>query len=308
MNVSLKINNKTITLFKKKYKNYKKDPTMPYAIFFAQKNDITITIFKSKKKDEYSLVITSKKESDINSVLKSVNLQTMKIDEPIKEIKLTNKKGFLFTNDQIGSDEVGTGDFFGPIIVAATLVKQTDLPYLKELGVQDSKKLTDEKIRLIAKSAIKKFKYSLLTLDNKKYNELIKKGFNMNKIKCYLHNQALSNLHKKYPEVKNIYLDQFESPKSYYKHLIDEKNVLRNIYFHTKGESYFPSVALASVIARYTFLVKMDELNKKYKTNIPFGASNQVNSFAKQFIKKYGITELNKICKMNFKNYQSLIS
>ena len=45
----------------------------------------------------------------------------------------------------IGSDEVGTGDFFGPITVVAAYVKKEQIPLLKELGVKDSKNLTDEK-------------------------------------------------------------------------------------------------------------------------------------------------------------------
>ena len=70
-----------------------------------------------------------------------------------------------------------------------------------------------------------------------------------------MHNRALLNMHKEYPDVINIFVDQFVEGKTYYKYL-DDKNEekVKGIYFKTKGESYFPSVALASVIARYSFL------------------------------------------------------
>ena len=41
---------------------------------------------------------------------------------------------------------------------------------------------------------------------------------------------------------------------------------------------------------------------------IPLGAGTIVDEFAMKFVKKYGIDELNKICKMNFANYKNLIS
>lgn len=41
----------------------------------------------------------------------------------------------------VGSDEVGTGDFFGPMTVVAVYVDAKQIPLLKELGVKDSKKL-----------------------------------------------------------------------------------------------------------------------------------------------------------------------
>ncbi len=65
----------------------------------------------------------------------------------------------LSTNDEvvinqnevptIGCDEVGVGDFFGGLVAVACYVKPSNISYLKELGVKDSKKLTDEKMQEI---------------------------------------------------------------------------------------------------------------------------------------------------------------
>ena len=86
----------------------------------------------------------------------------------------------------VGSDEVGTGDYFGPIIVTAAYVKKEDLDYLKELGCTDSKKITDDKIKKIAPSIIKKIKYKSIILKNDEYNEKYSKENNMNKIKAII--------------------------------------------------------------------------------------------------------------------------
>ena len=60
-----------------------------------------------------------------------------------KEIYVDPK---IYYSTSIGSDEVGTGDYFGPIVVTAAYVKKEDIPFLEELGVKDSKKMTDDKI------------------------------------------------------------------------------------------------------------------------------------------------------------------
>ena len=135
----------------------------------------------------------------------------------------------------IGSDEVGTGDYFGPIVVTASFVKKEDIPYLESLGVCDSKKLTDEKILEIGPKLISKVPYSELYLPQEKYNQIEQNGFNMNKIKAKMHNRVLLNLAKKYPTAE-LKIDQFASEPIYYSYLKEEKEIARPIEFSTKGE------------------------------------------------------------------------
>ena len=129
----------------------------------------------------------------------------------------------------------------------------------------------------------------------------------MNSIKAKMHNRALLNMFKKFPDTRNIFVDQFVAESKYFAYLNDpnEQKVI-NIVFKTKGESYYPCVALASVIARYAFLLEKDALEKKYGMKIPFGAASQADEFAKKFIKKFGLAEFDKICKKNFANYKEL--
>ena len=131
----------------------------------------------------------------------------------------------------------------------------------------------------------------------------------MNKIKAMMHNYVLLKLHERCPYVKNVYMDQFTPGDKYYEYLRGTVPViLKNIIFREKGEIHFPSVALASCIARYTFLQEIDFLNKKYGVKIPHGAGSGVNAFAKKFIEKFGIEEFKKITKKNFKNYLEVLN
>lgn len=205
---------------------------------------------------------------------------------------------------QIGSDEVGTGDFFGPICVCAAFVKEEDLDEIKALGITDSKLMTDKYILEIGPKLIKRFDYSHLALPNEKYNE-VHEEMNMNAIKAKMHNRCYLNLMKNHP-VGAVYQDQFAEEKLYYKYLKDEPEVVEGIVFSTKGERLFPSVALGSVIARYSFLRKMQEMSEKYGVKFPFGASDKVTDFAKKFAKKFGKEELKKVAKINFANYKKI--
>lgn len=206
--------------------------------------------------------------------------------------------------EQIGSDEVGVGDFYLPMIVVAAYINKSQYQRLKELGVVDSKKMTDKKIRELGPILIKEFEYSKLTLPNSKYNEMTAKGKNLNSLKAKMHNRALNNLHEKYEDVIAIYVDQFVSEERYYSYLDkDDEPILRGISFKTKGESRFPSVALASVIARYSFLIEKDKLEAKYGLEFPFGAGKKADEFKKILLDKVGQEEFDKLVKQNFKNY-----
>lgn len=280
------------------YRSYQRVNNGEYIIFQAYYSGTTITIYQDKK-FKHKVVFMGE---DALSEAKNWDPNA-----EIKEKSVNKPKGWLCVDNQIGSDEVGVGDFLLPIIVVAAFVRGKDLKTLEDFGVKDSKKLTDEKIREIAPGLLKKFFVSKLALPNEKYNELIAKGENMNSIKAKMHNRALLNMFKKFPDTRNIFVDQFVAESKYFSYLNDpnEQKVI-NIVFKTKGESYYPCVALASVIARYAFLLEKDALEKKYKANIPFGASSKVDDFAKKFIKKHGKEEFDKICKKNFINFTKI--
>ena len=281
------------------YLPYQKLNNGEYIIFQADYSGVIITIYRDKK-NKHKVVFMGP------DALKEA--QKWNIEAEAKENKAKLNGGWLCKENQIGSDEVGVGDFLLPVVVVAAFVRGRDLKELESFGVKDSKKLTDEKIREIAPHLLKKFFVSKLCLPNEHYNELIEQGENLNSIKAKMHNRALLNMFKKFPDTKNIFVDQFVAESKYFGYLNDpkEQKVL-NIEFKTKGESYYPCVALASVIARYAFLLVKDTLEKKYKMAFPFGASSKVNEFAKKFIKKYGLDEFNKIAKRHFANYKEVI-
>ena len=162
------------------YKPLFKEKTPPYAVFQAQNADVVVTLYESGK------VMFQGISADIESSIwidqeRHLNNRIINLDKDKKEKKETKKT--FYNISTIGSDEVGTGDYFGPIVVCATYVSKDMIPFLTDLGVRDSKKLTDEKIKEIAPTIIKEIPYSLYILDNKTYNAN-HDNINMNKMKA----------------------------------------------------------------------------------------------------------------------------
>jgi ribonuclease HIII len=210
----------------------------------------------------------------------------------------------------IGSDEVGTGDYFGPMIVAAAYVPPSKFALLKELGVKDSKDLKDVQICEIAKQLIHVVPYSLLTLHNAKYNELQQKGTNQGKMKALLHNQAISHLlQKMQPEKPDaILIDQFCQPGVYFNYLKGRPNVVReHVCFSTKAEGVHLAVAAASIIARYAFVRQFEELSKQAGFPLPKGAGAQVDQAAAKLIRKNGLGILHQFTKYHFANTEKAL-
>jgi len=211
----------------------------------------------------------------------------------------------------IGSDEVGTGDFFGPITVVAAYVRKEDIPLLKELGVRDSKDLNDDKIIAIAKVIKDVVPFSLMTLKNEKYNQLQKAGMSQGKMKAILHNQAILNVLEKISPVKPeaILIDQFVQESTYFQHVKNQKAVAKeNVYFSTKAEGIHLAVAAASILARYAFVQYFDKLSESAGFKIPKGAGAQVDEACAKLILKKGQEVLPQFVKLHFANTEKAMN
>lgn len=299
--VTIKVNKEVLEKIVNDYKKFEEPNNGEYIHFFAKNDEIVLTAYSSKKEDSYKVMFLGEHALDVARKYDS----SAEISVP--KTNKVDKAMWILLDEQIGSDEVGTGDFFGPICVCAAYVRKKDIARLKALGVDDSKRLSDDQIVQLGRILINEITYSQVSLDNEKYNELVDKGMNMNEMKVKLHNQVLKNLLKKYPNTKNVVIDQFLAEKGYYNYLKDEKDIVKGIVFKTKGESYYPSIAVGSIIARYSFLNKMKALSSKYEMDIPFGASKKVTEFAKEFVKKHSKEELLKVVKKNFANLNEVI-
>lgn len=279
------------------YYDYQKPNNNQYIRFFAKTDVLSVSIYTSNK----VMFQGPDSEQEYNMWCTMLNYEA---EAKKNNVIQTESKYKDYFYPSIGSDEVGTGDFFGPIVVCAAYLSKDTIPLIKELGINDSKKITDQNILKIGDSLKDTVKYSLLVLHNEKYNDLINRGFNMNKIKAYLHNKAILNLINKINGTPEVIVDQFAEEKLYFRYLNDEQKVYKNITFTTKAESKYASVAIGSILARYAFLKHFDLLSKECGYHLLKGANNQVDNVAARMIKDKGEQYLYTCAKLNFKNLQ----
>jgi ribonuclease HIII len=215
-----------IKKIKELYKDEITDKKIPYADCFIATEDCSITVYLSRK-----VVLQGAMAQHHADIIASFS-------------------GFVAHG---GSDEVGTGDYFGPVCVCAVYIDQQHLDFVNSLNPSDTKGLDDKQIVIIAKELMKTVPYSLLILPNEKYNVLHKK-YNLNAIKSILHNQCYLHLQKKVKKPFIGIIDQFTPQESYYRYIKDEKEIFRDLRFETKAENKYLAVACGAIIARHAFL------------------------------------------------------
>ena len=292
MNEVIKVSDKTKAKMIEYYKDKVKDKKIPYVVFQAVDMDTTITMYESGK------VMFQGKSADVDAAMW----------KEMDGVETTTNDSKYHNCSSVGSDEVGTGDYFGPIVVTATYVRKEDIKFLEDLGIRDSKKLTDEFILKTAPTLAKKLTYRSIILNNVDYNKNYTKDFNMNKIKAIMHNKVLYQImHEVNPEVDYIIVDEFAREKRYYEYISDAKEIQRGITFMTKAEDKNLAVAASSIISRYIFLKEFDKLADSVHLPLPKGASKEVDKIGEEIVAKYGEEKLKEIAKYNFKNTERIL-
>ncbi len=290
----------------KHYEDMKCEKTPPYAIFQVKDFDCVTTLYESGK------VMFQGIGADIEASYwteqeRVLNGKVIDTSSKEKEKKEKDEKKVFINEASVGSDEVGTGDYFGPLVVTASFVSKENIAWMQDLGVRDSKKLTDDKIIKIAPELIKRIPHTTIVLSNEEYNSYHTTDFNMNKVKAILHNKCLLSVIKKDGvSYSKIVVDQFEPEKAYYTHISKAPERVTNITFMTKAEDQCMSVAASSIISRYIFLKEMKKLSDRFNIEMPLGASNLVDEVGATLVNKYGKDILKQIAKLSFKNTEKI--
>lgn len=308
MTISFKVSDKTKEEMIKHFEDLKREKTPAYAIFQADEEDTVVTLYESGK------VVFQGVSADVDA---NFWKETEKIltgsypeEKEMKKKEEPEDNTDYYFISSIGSDEVGKGDYFGPIVVTASYVNKNDISFLEGLGVKDSKKITDEKIIKIAPEIIKRIPHETIILNNIEFNDMVRKGYNINKINSILHNKAILGLLKKDNySYDMVVMDQFTPARNYFGYLKDTgDNIFRKITFTTKAEDKCLSVACSSIISRYTFMNEMNKISKELDKVLPLGAGVMVDEAGKDLVNRYGKEILEKYAKINYNNTKKILN
>lgn len=203
----------------------------------------------------------------------------------------------------IGTDESGKGDFFGPLVIAGVLVDERSAKIFTDLGIKDSKKLSDKKMLAMAVEIKKNAPHSVIAISNGKYNELYSNIKNLNKLLAWGHARAIENILNS-SSCEYALSDKF-GDESLIKNALMKNGQSIRLEQMVRAESDI-AVAAASVLARATFVQKMQGMENNYGLKFPKGCSGLVKTAASEFIQKYGKDRLHEVCKTHFKTFNEV--
>lgn len=199
-----------------------------------------------------------------------------------------------------GCDESGKGDLFGPLVTACVIADGDMVRQWLELGVADSKKLTDGSILKLEKEIRKTKGVVIHTAFARmpKYNDLYDKfDRNLNKLLAWYHSKSLIAALDERPAPWGL-LDQFTKQKLVDAYVKERKDF--NLVSRTKAESD-PVVAAASIVARAVYVREMKRLSEEAGETLLKGASARVLQQAKKIVSEKGPDALKSFAKMHFK-------
>jgi ribonuclease HIII len=200
---------------------------------------------------------------------------------------------------RIGSDESGKGDYFGPLVVAAFFMPEGQEDALRELGVRDSKRITDARCREIAETLKRGYPFhSVVAIGPERYNELWAKLRNVNRLLAWGHARAIENILERVPAGKAV-TDQFGDERFVRNALLKKGREIELVQMPRAEED--PAVAAASILARAEFLARLRNLSRDIGAELPKGASEQVEAAAAALVRAKGPEILDKVAKTHFK-------
>ncbi len=198
----------------------------------------------------------------------------------------------------IGSDESGKGDYFGPLVIGAVYLPDGQAPVLRELGVKDSKRTSDNRCRELAEVIKRGYKHSVVAIGPERYNELYERLQNLNRILAWAHARAIENILGEVP-CKLAITDQF-GDRGYVLQALMQKGKTIELVQKPRAEEDM-AVAAASILARAEFLKRLHFLSEEMGVELPKGASAAVEQAAVRLVKLRGPAILDKAAKRHFK-------
>ena len=269
---------------------------MQYASFRAKGDGFVAVLYESGK-----FVLQG---SNIDSVAHEIELNVLKKNmETIQQTSGEDEQGVFVAH--IGVDESGKGDYFGPLIIAGVYVDETNRQKFIDLGIKDSKKLTDIAIRKMAIEIKNNAIFSVVTIGPQKYNELYAKFKNLNKLLAWGHARVIENILEK-QKAEYALSDKFGDEALIRNALMENGRKIR-LEQRTKAESDI-AVACGSVIARYEFVKNLTELSRQIGIDLPKGASEKVLQTGKLIYQKYGEQGLTRVAKIHFKTTSEILN
>jgi len=264
----------------------------PHARFAARGPGVSVTLYQSGK-----LLVQGKVAEDFAATYLAVGPDD---DEAAAPVAPADPRDVV-EEPVIGTDESGKGDYFGPLVVAAVLIRPEDVAVLRTLGVRDSKTMGDAEARRVAEEITSGYgdRVAVVAIPPARYNELRERfGNNLNRLLAWAHARAIEDVLDRHP-CGHALSDKFGSERLIRDALLEKGRGLR-LDQRVRAESH-PAVAAASIVARARFLRDLERLGREVGEKLPKGAGSPVDAAARRIYRDGGLDALRGIAKLHFR-------
>ncbi|MSP71868.1 MAG: ribonuclease HIII [Myxococcales bacterium] len=203
----------------------------------------------------------------------------------------------------IGTDEAGKGDYFGPLVVAGVSLPRKAIEILAELGIDDSKKLSDDRMSTMVEAVRSLGPWEELVIMPARYNEMYGRARNLNLMLAWAHAKVIENLLEK-GAATWVLIDKFAEERVVRGYL-GEKGKAVALTLRTKAEED-PAVAAASVLARSAYMRCLRALSKRYDVELRPGAGAPTLAVGRELVRRHGPEVLAETGKLHFVTTQQI--
>ena len=260
---------------------------VPHARFSVKASDVVLTCYRSGK-----LVLQGRDLDGFSArFLGKISHSGARKAEPDMPLD----------HPMIASDEAGKGDYFGPLVVAAVYAEPSDADALQEMGVADSKTLSDTRVLTLAGRIEEHLEHQVVILDPEAYNSRYAAIGNLNNLLAQLHAEALEPLIRSHGAHSRVLVDKFAREEVLERALADRVSELPEIQQVPRAEAHL-AVAAASILARASFLEGLKRSSDSCGTDLHKGAGDPVDRVARRVLEIGGMELLETVAKIHFKN------
>jgi ribonuclease HIII len=264
----------------------------PYTIFFAQKDKLSVAVYKKGPK----LLLQGKGIEDFVSFELEPKI--------LGEARLGYEEVHLpeMFEPHFGVDESGKGDFFGPLVIAGVFTDRAIARAFLQNGIQDSKRIgSDARIRALAKviRTTPGVVFDVVLIGPERYNDLYEKFANLNRLLGWGHARVIENLLAKRPDCPRALSDKFADAQVIEQALLQHGRSIK-LEQRTRAESDL-AVAAASILAREAFIDWLERTGKRIGLQLPRGVSAPAKEAARQIAEREGPEALRRYAKTHFR-------
>ena len=204
----------------------------------------------------------------------------------------------------LGTDEVGKGEWYGPLVVVCASLTPNDVAKFRKIGVRDSKTLGATKIKKLAEEIRKSgILWKEVKLMPETYNELFtefqRENKGLNDLLAWAHIAAINHVlaFGSLSGKTKIIIDKFDVRKTDLR--LERANITERdfeIIQSSKGDLEIP-VSVASILAKDLFELAVADLGRQFKVDLKTAKPEDIDRKV-----------LPIIAKTHFKNIKALLS